>query len=88
MFDPDEPLSVSVTSEAIPGRYVVIFDGAEPVGTPMTSLGVLQEQVPRCFPTRATRSNTTFPGWAWPWWIASPGRSNSCANAAPPGACR
>jgi len=46
MFDPDEPLSVSVTSEAIPGRYVVIFDGAEPVGTPMTSLGVLQEQVP------------------------------------------
>lgn len=45
MFTPDEPLSMSITSEPIPGRYVVVFDSTDRVG-PQMSLAQLQDQVP------------------------------------------
>ena len=60
MFNPDEPLSMSTTSEPIPGRYVVVFDQTTPAG-PLRSMGVLQDEAPRMLEEEGYSTQLYFP---------------------------
>lgn len=60
MFTPDEPLSMSIASEPIPGKYVVVFDDTSHVG-PQMSLSALQDQVPGVLEASGHSAELYFP---------------------------
>lgn len=61
MFNPDEPRTVGITSEPVPGRYVVVFDDTEAPGDRTASMGVLQQEVPDMLQQEGYSLNQYFP---------------------------
>ncbi|WP_431710210.1 S8 family serine peptidase [Glutamicibacter uratoxydans] len=60
MFTPDEPLSMSIASEPIPGRYVVVFDDTTRVG-PQMSLSQLRDEAPAALEASGHSPELYFP---------------------------